>query len=112
MRRLAEVSEKVAEKLSEETKDFVSLIKKYITMDELAQILVKGVRSKDQRCVDQNMEKLLRIISAYPKEELTALSDSNFQIVMVGGKKEDIKTIQGTKEELPMILNPAQKEIQ
>lgn len=110
MKRLIEISEKVADKLSEETKDFVGLIKKYISMDELAQILVKGVRSNDKRVSDSCMEKLLRIISAYPKDEVQALDGANFQIVMVGGKKENgVKTIEGKAEDLPILMESAQE---
>lgn len=100
--RLMEASEKVNDKLSdnlaEETLSFIDLIKKHITMNELAEILVKGVRSNDKRVSDSCMEKLLRIISAYPKEELQTLGGSLFQLVMIGGKNGQ-KALESGREE-------------
>ena len=98
---LIEAEEGMKGTLIKENEAFVDLVKKYISMDELARLLVEGVRSKDLRIRDAHMEKILRVVSAFPKEQMQNLDGSNFQLVFVRGK-EDVKTITG--KDLPAMI--------
>lgn len=108
-KRLAEVSEKVSDKLFDKTKTFLELLLRYVSMEQIAKKLADNLLSNDKRVSDSALEKAMRVISAYPKEEFSALDGSNFQIVMVRGK-EEFKTLEGNKEEPIMIVQKSGQE--
>ena len=102
IQRLRIIRDKVDDRIADKTKSFLDLLLKHVSMEEIAKKLADNLRSNDKRVSDSALEKAMRVISAYPKEDLAALSDANFQIVMVKGA-ENIKTL-AAKSEPPMII--------
>ncbi len=102
--RLKAIQSKVDDKLASRNVSFLDLLLKHITMEEIAEKLADNLRSNDKRVSDSALEKAMRVISAYPAEEIKAIDGANFQIVMVGRGKESIKTIEGKTEDLPMLM--------
>jgi hypothetical protein len=112
---LRKIQNMASDKLADKNVSFLNLLLRHITMEEIAEKLADNLRSKDKRVSDSALEKVMRVVSAYPKEEMQTLDGANFQIVMVGGKKEnEVKTIEGKVEEvMPMLMqkNEETKEL-